>query len=132
MSNILYVTLDTSITPPALDVADGNGENKVVKDKNNQTVKWQLTGNLKNANFVAMDDANPGFAWIGIQPPAGVFDKPKPPRPGTSLTVVDHHHNNQSDGTWFYVLRVISDGALYTTISASTPKTTTNPVIKNT
>ena len=41
MPNNLHVTLDTSTTPPCLDIDQSNDANHVSRSPNAQTITWQ-------------------------------------------------------------------------------------------
>ncbi len=132
MANNINVTLDTSVTPNVLKVHD-HGHIHIDKKPGAQTISWNLTGNLAGGEFVPMDAAEPGFAWVSDPPPcADIFGEPQVGANGNSLDIVDNHVNDDSDGTWIYRLRVSLGGTVYQT-TAGTGITTTshNPVIIN-
>jgi hypothetical protein len=133
MTNNINVTLDTSVTPNVLDVDDKDGNYKVNKHTNPQTISWNLTGNLAQAEFVSMCGNSPGFEWVSDPPPsAGIFGEPEIGANGNSLDLVDTHSNGDSDGTWIYRLRVLLDGTVYqTTSSAGVSDVRNNPIIIN-
>lgn len=137
MTNQLNVTLDTSVSPNVLVVDDNGGGNAVNPSPNPQTITWQLTGNLAQADFVAMADPAPGFEWID-QPPAGVFDAPSISANGRKLNIVDRNTSPATTGTWAYRLRASLEGTVYTTAASAATATstlskmaTTDPTIIN-
>jgi hypothetical protein len=131
MSNNINVTLDTSMTPPVLSVHDHGGIH-VDKHSKPQTISWNLTGNLAQGAFVAMDQPQPGFQWVGDPPADGIFGTSQVGANGNSLDLVDDHSHHDTDGTWIYQLRVELDGTVYSTVACIGPgETKTNPVIIN-
>lgn len=132
MTNNINVTLDTSVTPNVLNVDDKGGI-KIPKNANPQTISWNLTGNLARGEFASLSGNAPGFEWVSNPPPApGVFGQPQIGSNGNSLTVVDHHPDSNSNGTWIYRLRVLLDGTVYqTTSEIGIAATSKNPIIIN-
>ena len=132
MTNNINVTLDTSVTPNVLHIHD-KGNTKIHKNSNPQTISWNLTGNLAQAEFVSMCGNAPGFEWVSDPPPAaGIFDEPQIGANGNSLNLVDNHPSDSSKGTWIYRLRVVLDGTVYqTTASTGVTSTSNNPIIIN-
>lgn len=131
MSNILNVTLDTSVTPNRLSVDDKSGQNQVSQSPNAQTITWQLTGNLTQGDFVPMTDSNPGFSWFGTTPSAQTFGTPTIGANGNSLSISVTHPDANSNGSWIYVLRVSLNNVVYTTTASLPSGTTNNPTIIN-
>lgn len=131
MPNNLHVTLDKSTTPWSLDVDEQGNANHVNRSASTQTITWQLTGNAASGSFVSLDDPNPGFAWVGTAPAAGIFGAPAPGANGNQLTISDLNNSASKAGTFYYILRATIGGTVYTTISTSIAATTTNPCIKN-
>lgn len=132
MTNNVNITLDTSVTPPALRVHD-HGHIKVGKKANPQTITWNLTGNLAQGEFVPMSAPDPGFEWVSSPPPpAVIFGTPTIGSNGNSLSICDNHADRTTDGRWTYRLRVSIDGAVYSTIAdAGITNTSKNPIIIN-
>lgn len=131
MANNLQVSLDTSNGSNELSVADSGGENQVSQNPNPTTISWSLTGVLAQGNFVAMDATPPGFEWVGVNPPAGVFGTPQVGANGNSLSITDNHVDSTSNGTWIYMLRVDYNGSVISTTASMPSGTVTNPVIIN-
>lgn len=115
-SKEFLVSLDTSTTPPVLRVT---GDNKVDKSGNKQPMTWKLGDGLKDAEFVEDTACRPGFEWLSWPPPAeAIFDKPKrDEKDKNKLVINDTHPNADSDGRWYYKLRVRvrPDGPIYET-----------------
>ncbi|MHB1617602.1 MAG: hypothetical protein ACYCOY_07980 [Metallibacterium sp.] len=131
MPNNLHVSLDKSTTPWSLDVDQQGNANHVSRSPSTQTVTWQLIGNAASGSFVALSDPNPGFAWVGTAPAAGIFGTPTPSANGNQMTISDLNNSASTAGTWTYLLRATIGGTVYSTIAASLGATTTNPTIKN-
>jgi len=135
MANTMQVSLDTSKTPYRLSVADHGGENQVNANGNGPTtITWNLTGQLTQGNFVPMTDANPGFSWVeNPNENQAIFDAAVIGANGNSLSIVDHHLNSNTNGTWIYMLRVNYNGTVYATtnIIVGPGATINNPVIVN-
>jgi len=106
MSKTLLVSLDTSVSPPAL-LIDQHGQVHVDKDHATQTITWRLAGALGQGQF-----ASPGFRWL-VVPPDGIFGAPRPADNGKSLSIGDDHRDASSDGEWPYELRVEYQGVTY-------------------
>lgn len=132
MSNNVNVSLDTSVTPNALNVHD-HGNIRIGKKSTAQTITWNLTGVLAQGEFVPMTDPEPGFEWVSDPPPTnGIFGNPAPGANGNSISISDTHADGSSDGTWIYRLRVIYDGTIYSTQASIGPGSTIkDPVIVN-
>ncbi|HTL15273.1 MAG TPA: hypothetical protein VL251_09295 [Thermomonas sp.] len=107
MTKTLHVSLDTSVSPPALRI-EQHGLVHVDKEHASQAIAWQLTGALAEGRF-----ASPGFRWR-VAPPAGIFGAPTPAGNGKSLSIDDDHPDAASDGEWPYELRVDYQGVTYT------------------
>jgi hypothetical protein len=128
----LNVTIKTSGTDAGyLDVDQSGNANHVPQNPNAQTITWKLNGNANGGTFNAMNAANPGFAWIGTSPPAGIFGTPVPDNQG-NMTMSDNNIDSSTAGTWTYKLWATINGSQYSTTSTlSTRATTTDPTIKN-
>lgn len=131
MPNNLNVTLDTSKTPWRVDISNQGNSNEVSRSPNSQTITWQLTGNAASGNFVAMSDPNPGFAWVGVLPPAGVFGTPTVSNNGNQLTLSDLNNSASTAGTYIYMLRVNVGGTVYCSESTELTAVTKDPTIIN-
>lgn len=131
MPTTLQVTLKTSTTPWTVNIDQSGNANHVPRGTSAQTLAWQLAGNAATGSFVAMDDPNPGFAWIGTQPPAGVFGTPSISPNGNQLSISDNNTSPASAGEWTYVMRVNVGGTVYSTIATLPQGTNTDPSIKN-
>lgn len=132
MTNNINVTLDTSVTPNVLNI-DDNGGAKITKNPNPQTISWNLTGNLAQAEFVSLCGNSPGFEWVSNPPPGtGIFGQPEISSNGNSLNLIDNHPDNNSNGTWTYRLRVLLGGTVYqSTAGIGITSTSNNPIIIN-
>ena len=131
MPNHLQVTLDKSTAPWCVDIDQSGNANHVNQSPNAQNITWQLTGNAASGSFVALTDPNPGFAWVGMAPPSGVFASPTLGANGNQLTISDLNNSSSTTGTWSYILRVNVGGVVYQSKTASLAATTTNPTIVN-
>lgn len=127
----LKVTLDTSKSPPALDVDESNGANQVSQNPSTQTIVWRLTGNAATGSFAALGGSSPGFAWIGTAPEPSIFGAPAPGNNGNQISVSDLNNGTSSAGTFYYQLRATINGATYTTVNSLLTGTTNNPAIIN-
>ena len=129
--NNIQVRLDKSGTTAVLDVIDNGGVN-IEKNPQPTTIVWQLTAELANASFAAMDGTDPGFQWE-TQPPAGIFEPPTV-LPNGKLQIVDKYSDSKDKGEWIYKLRVVHGDKIYTTLSELEVRpgaTAKNPVIIN-
>jgi hypothetical protein len=131
MPNNLHVTLDKTTTPWSLDVDQQGNANHVNRSASTQTITWQLTGNAASGSFVSLGNPNPGFAWLGTAPPAGIFGNPVPSANGNQMTISDLNNSASTAGSWPYILRATIGGTVYSTISASPRASNTTPTIKN-
>jgi hypothetical protein len=131
MPHNLNVKLDTSTTPPYLDIDQSNGANHVSRSPNAQTITWQLTGNAASGSFNTQSDPEPGFAWVGTPPPAGIFGSPVLQANGNQLTMSDLNNSASTAGDWIYQLSATIGGVVYQSNKTSLTETTTNPSIKN-
>ena len=131
MSNNLDVTLDKSTTPWCLDIDQKNGANHVSRSSSAQTITWQLTGNAASGSFDAQSGAEPGFAWVGAPPPAGIFGSPVPRANGNRLTMSDLNNDAGTTGDWIYQLSATIGDVVYQSNKTSLTGTHTNPSIKN-
>jgi hypothetical protein len=131
MANNMNVSLDTSKTPYRLSVDDHGGQNQVSQNPHPTTISWNLTGQLTQGNFVAMDCAEPGFDFV--EDTGSVFSIATISANGNSVSVQDNHVDSTSNGSWIYVLRVEYMGTIYaTTYELVGPGgTVNNPVIVN-
>ena len=127
----LSVTLDTNAN--ALDVDQRNNANEVSRDPNAQTITWQLGGNAAAGSFNAMTGTNPGFAWVGTGPSAGIFGTPTLVPGGKQITLSDLNNSDNTTGTWIYRLCATIGGQQYSTLATlrRPTATTTDPCIKN-
>ena len=133
MSNTLFVSLDTTTTPWAVDVDQSNNVNHVGQSPSPQTITWQLGGNAAAGSFVALTDPkNAGFSWVGTVPSSNIFGLPKLNANGNQLTISDLNNSASTVGIWTYRLCVNVGGTVYTTITASIGGRTTNPTVRNT
>lgn len=129
-NNNLKVSLDTSTSPPRLDVDQHGNPNHVSRSSSAQTITWQLTGNAATGSFNAQDAPQPGFAWMEV-PPAGIFGPPTPGGNGKKITMNDLNNSAGTTGEWIYRLSATIDGQVYQSDAISIGGTTTNPSIKN-
>ena len=118
---VFLVSLDTSTMPPVLKVT---GDKYVKKSQNKQLIHWKLDDELKKkAEFVEQTECRPGFEWLSWPPPiAAVFDKAIRASKD-KVSINDTHSSADSDGRWYYKLRVSLDGQVY-----ETPMTAPDPV----
>lgn len=130
MPNNLKVSLDTSTSPPRLDVDQHGNANHVSRSSSVQTITWQLSGNAATGSFNAQDDPAPGFAWIEV-PPASIFGPPTPGDNGKKITMTDLNNSAGTSGDWIYRLSATIGGQVYQSDAISVGGTTTNPSIKN-
>jgi hypothetical protein len=151
-NNQMNVSLDLSGPQGSrrIGVGDNTGQNSVIASGTPSTIAWTLSGNLADAaDFVPMTAPNPGFQWAYAPgqpgaPPAGVFDSPPPviSNNGNTLTITDNHFSSGTAGQWIYILRVLYNGTVYSTVFSpnaededgcedATPDTVRNPVIIN-
>lgn len=131
MPNNLQVTLDKSKTPWHLDIDQKNDANQVSRDPNAQTITWQLTGNAASGSFDAQSDPEPGFAWIGTSPPAGIFGNPTLQAGNNQITMTDLNNGANTVGTWIYQLSATIDGTVYQSDATPITETTTDPCVIN-
>ena len=131
MPNHLQVTLDQSTTPWCVDIDQSGNANHVSQSPNAQNITWQLTGNAASGSFVALTDPDPGFAWVGMAPPSGVFGSPTLGANGNQLTISDLNNSSSTSGSWTYILRVSVGGVVYQSKTTSLAATTSNPTIVN-
>ena len=131
MPIILQVALDKSTTPWRVSIDQAGNANHVPRGTSAQTLTWRLTSTAATGFFVAMDDPNPGFAWIEPKPPAGIFSEPVISQNGKQLSINDNNTSTSSVGEWIYVMRINVGGTVYSTIVALLRATTTNPTIRN-
>jgi hypothetical protein len=131
MSNSLDVTLDKSTTPWCLDIDQKSGANHVSRSSSAQTITWQVTGNAASGSFDARSDAEPGFAWVGAAPPAGIFGSPVLQANGNQLTMSDLDNGAGTTGDGIYQLSATIGDVVYQPNKTSPTGTHTNPSIKN-
>ena len=131
MTNNINVSLDNSNGINKLDVVDNGGQNQVSQSPSPTTISWNLTGSLTQGDFVPMSDPQPGFEWMGVVPPTGLFGTPSIGANGNSLSITDNHVDSTSNGEWIYMLRVNYNGSVVSTIASMPGGTITNPVIIN-
>jgi hypothetical protein len=135
--NVLIVTLDTEANPPCLNVADEHGANQVAQGPDWQTIRWKLEVDGSDASFNPQKDAKPGFAWVGVNRPAGIFSEPL--RRNRKVLVMAVLNDNKASGDgdnttgeWIYQLSATIDKVPYQRRLITGVRTTTNPRIKNT
>jgi hypothetical protein len=131
MTNNINVSLDNSNGVNKLNVVDNGGQNEVSQNSAPTTISWNLTGALAQGSFVAMNATPPGFEWVGVNPPAGLFGTPQVQANGNSLSVTDNHVDSTSNGEWIYMLRVNYGGSVISTTASMPGGTVSNPVIIN-
>lgn len=127
----LNVTLNTSKSPPALDVDQSGNGNQIPQNPSVQTITWHLTGNAATGSFNAQGGSRPGFAWIGTAPASGIFGAPTPSNNGNQLSITDLNNGAGSVGTFTYQLWATINGTAYSTIASLLTGTATNPAIIN-
>jgi hypothetical protein len=131
VTNNINVSLDSSNGVNRLSVTDNGGQNQVGTSPNPTTISWNLTGQLTQGSFVAMDAALPGFQWVQ-PPPANLFGTPTISANGNSLSITDNHVDSSSNGQWIYMLRVNYNGAVISTqATVGVGGTVNNPLIIN-
>ena len=137
MANNINVKLKVVDGINVLDIDDngsGNGNNngnQVGSSQGAQTISWNLTGNLAQANFQSMTDTPPGFKWI-TTPPAGIFTEPELSNDCRQLEVQDTNDSAETSGTWIYQLAVDDGGTVYVSQASTLPAgTIKDPVIIN-
>ena len=126
-TNNLSVTLNNNYVPPRLDVHDHGGGNQVPHNPLPTTITWQLINNLTQGHFLPVDDPSqePGFSWVDPVPPPGLFGPPTIGANGNSLSIIDNHLNDDTNGSWVYMLRVRLGKTVYTTTATIGTTTTT-------
>jgi hypothetical protein len=130
VANNLNVKIDT-MSPCLLDVEDNGGQNQVPKNSQPQPITWHLTGELAHGNFLPIDGPQPGFEWRQ-RPKDGIFGTAQITSNGNSLTIMDNHVDDSSNGQWIYTIRVLYQGNVYSTTASLGPgATVSNPVIIN-
>ena len=127
----LNVTLNTTKTPPALDVDQSGNGNQIPQNPSTQTIAWRLTGNAATGSFHAQGGTQPGFAWIGKAPANGIFGPPTPSNNGNQLSITDLNNGPGSVGAFTYQLWATINGTAYSTIASLLTGTATNPAIIN-
>ena len=132
MANNIQVSLNTTQSQPRLSVDDNGGQNQVNQSPNPQTISFNLTGNLTQGNFQAMDADPPGFKWID-DPPSNVFSTPQVTNNGNQLQFIDTHTGTTTKGQWIYQIAVNYNGSVVTTtdVIEGPGGTINNPVIIN-
>lgn len=114
------VSLDSTTTPPVLKVT---GDKYIEKANGKRPISWKLEGELKRGEFVGQGDCRPGFEWLSWPPPADtIFDKANRPS-NDKIDINVTHPDANSDGRWYYKLRVLLDGKVY-----ETPMTAPDPI----
>lgn len=115
-SNIIKVSLDTSVEPHVLKVTD-DGNNDIPRKGDLQRIRWTLVGELANCKFVAMAECRPGFEWLSWPaPPPDVFGTATIGGNGSWVEITDLHKDVASSGAWLYRLRVRCEGLEYETV----------------
>lgn len=127
----LKVTIDFSLTPPALDVDQKDNTNHIPRSSERQDIVWQLVGNAASGSFDSVDGEPPGFAWLGDGPPKDVFGKPELKSNGNQLTLTDLNDGPNSAGIFIYQLYATVDKKCYSTIAELRMGAATNPAIIN-
>lgn len=128
----LDVTLDTTTTPPYLDIDQQDNTNHVSRNPLRQIIKWKLTSNAYNGAFNSISDPNnPGFQWIGTAPNGAIFTSATLSDDAREITITDLNDSETSTGEWIYRLCATIGGQVYQSNSVSLTETTTNPSIKN-
>lgn len=108
MTKTISVSIDTSVTPPVLQLQH-YGHVHVDKEPAAQTINWKLHGALAQGQF-----SPSGFRWLPDGPPPGIFGEPEPAANRKSLSMTDLHPDGRSDGDWAYELSVEFEGKTYT------------------
>jgi hypothetical protein len=128
----LDVTLDTTTTPPYLDVDEQDKSNHIPRNPVRQTIKWKLTSNASGGTFNSMDDPNnPGFQWASSGPGGTIFTTATVSPDGKEITITDLNDGNGSVGQWVYQLSAMINGSLRQSNKTSPAAVVTNPMIKN-
>jgi len=135
MSNNINVKLKDVDGISVVDIDDnggGNNEgNKVGQSAAAQTISWNLTGNLAQADFQAMTDSPPGFKWI-TTPPAGIFSEPQITNNGRQLEIDDTNCSAATSGSWIYQIAINLNGTIYVSQASTLPQgSIKDPVIIN-
>lgn len=117
-SNIIKVSLDTSVQPHVLKVTD-NGNNDIPRGTDLRRIRWTLVEELANCKFVSMAECRPGFEWLSWPaPPPHVFGAATIGGNGSWMDITDLHKDASSAGTWLYRLRVRCEDVEYETVLA--------------
>lgn len=126
MANDLKVTLIESPTQWTVDIDQKDNANQVARNANAQTITWQLNGNAATGNFAS-------FAWVGTQPPSGIFGSPLISSNGKEMTLSDLNNASGTTGEWIYQIGVqlVANGTIYYSGYIPITGTATNPSIKN-
>jgi hypothetical protein len=82
-------------------------------------------------NMKVAFDKTPGFSWMRVLPPAGVFSTPVISDNGNKPTINDTNNGQNTSGSYVYALRVNLNGTVHTTITRIGRATSTNPIIIN-
>ena len=127
----LRVTIDFSLTPPALDVDQKGDVNHIPRSHDLQDIVWQLVGNAATGSFHPIEGTQPGFAWVGDGPPKDVFGKPELKSNGNQVGLTDLNDGPDSVGTFVYQLYATVGDKCYSTIGDLRTGAANNPVIIN-
>ncbi len=128
----LDVTLDTTTTPPYLDVDEQDGTNHINRNSVSQTIKWKLTSNASHGTFNSpTDPSHPGFQWVGTAPDSTIFGPARLSPDGKEITMTDLNNAEATTGEWVYQLSATIGGTVYQSATTTITATTTNPSIKN-
>ena len=123
MDHVLSVSLDKSTTPWSVDIDQHGNANQVPRSPHRQTLAWELTGNAASGDLLPLQWVEP--------PPQGIFSPPEVATNGQRMTMTDLNDDQDSTGTWIYMLSLTLDGQQYSTLTTIPTGTTTNPSIKN-
>jgi hypothetical protein len=130
LDSLLSVTLDKSGPHWFLHVNEVDHPNFLNAGPNPQGIVWTLMGDAATGSFLPLLGPELGFAWVGPQPHACIFDAPFLPA-NNQLRVLDRHTGPGTAGTWTYILRARINGTVYSTTALSAAAQNTNPRIKN-
>jgi hypothetical protein len=98
-----------------------------------QRANHHLAGDRQRGlgSFDERSDAEPGFAWVGAAPPAGIFGSPVLQANGNQLTMSDLDNGAGTTGDGIYQLSATIGDVVYQPNKTSPTGTHTNPSIKN-
>lgn len=129
----LDVTLNTTTTPPHLDVDQQNNSNHVPRNPTVQKIRWKLTSDASKGTFNSLTDPNyPAFKWLSTPPPpSGIFSNLELSNNDKEMTMEDLNVSAGTTGEWIYQLSATIDNVVYQSGAISISGATTNPTIKN-